>query len=53
MQKKYENSKEYIINKELSGIRLDKSITILDREISRMSAGRLLDEGNITVNRKD
>lgn len=30
--------KEYIIKEELVGIRIDKAITILDNEISRMAA---------------
>ena len=37
MQMKDKNE-EYIISKDLVGIRLDKAITILDSEISRMAA---------------
>ena len=46
-----ESKLEYIISNELEGTRLDKCITILDKNISRMSVQRLLDEENITVNR--
>lgn len=44
---------EYIINKTLDGLRLDKCITELDKNISRMAAQRLLEEGNILVNGKN
>lgn len=46
------HKKEYVIEKEQEGIRLDKVITIFDTEISRMAVQRLLEEGNIKVNRK-
>lgn len=44
--------KEYIIDEKLSGIRFDKCITVLDNDISRESAQRLIEEENITVNGK-
>lgn len=47
-----ENKTKYVIRQELKGIRLDKSITLLDEEISRMAVQRLLEEEKITVNRK-
>ena len=47
------DSKEYVIEKNLSGTRLDKSITILDSDISRVTVQRLIDEGNILVNGKN
>ena len=45
--------KEYIINEELNGIRLDKCVTILDNEISRVCAQRLIEEEKIKVNDKN
>ncbi len=45
-------NKEYIIEKELIGTRLDKCIVTLDKEISRVTVQRLLDEQNILVNGK-
>lgn len=42
----------YIINESLVGIRLDKAITMLDKDLSRQTVQRLLDEENIVVNRK-
>ena len=48
-----ENSKSrYVINEEEKGIRLDRCIAVLNKEISRMAVQRLLDDGKITVNRK-
>lgn len=47
-----QNKQEYIVNKELEGIRLDKCITMLDELISRMAVQRLLENGNIKVNGK-
>ncbi len=47
-----QNKCEYIINQELSGTRLDKCITMLDKDISRMAVQRLLEEKNIKVNEK-
>ncbi len=44
------NKSEYIIQEENKGLRIDKCITILDNEISRMAAQRMLEEGNIKVN---
>ncbi len=46
------NKKEYIIDEKLVGTRLDKCITILDSEISRVTVQRLIDEENIYVNGK-
>ena len=46
------NRNKFIIKENLCGIRLDKCIAILDKDISRMAVQRLLDEENITVNRK-
>jgi len=42
--------KEYKIEKDLVGIRLDKAITIKDSALSRVAIQRLIDEGNILVN---
>ena len=44
--------KEYIINEEQKDIRLDKAVTELDKDISRVTVQRLIDEGNILVNSK-
>lgn len=46
------NKKEYKINEDLVGLRLDKAITIKDNSISRMTVQRLIDEENILVNSK-
>lgn len=46
------NKKRYVINENKKDIRLDKCIADLDSDISRMAVKRLLEEGNITVNRK-
>ena len=46
------NEKEYIINESLANIRLDKCIVALDKEISRVTVQRLIDEENILVNGK-
>ena len=46
------NKSEYIIQEENKGLRLDKCITILDNEVSRMAAQRMIEEGNIKVNGK-
>ena len=47
-----EKKNEYIINENLLGIRLDKCVTLLDKDISRESVQRLIEEENITVNGK-
>lgn len=52
MQMMLKDKKEYIIEEELKGMRLDKCIAILDKDISRMAVQRLLDEENITINRE-
>ena len=44
--------KEYVIEENLKGIRLDKAATELDNDISRVAAQRLIEEGNIFVNDK-
>ena len=44
--------KKYKINEELIGNRLDKVITILDSEISRMMVKKLLEEEKVLVNSK-
>ena len=47
------NKNKFIIDEKLSKIRLDKAVTILLKEnISRMAAQRMLEEGNILINRK-
>lgn len=43
----------YIIEKELKGKRIDKCIVTLDKEISRVTAQRLIEEKNILVNDKE
>lgn len=43
---------EHIINEELNGMRIDKCAVVLDKEISRECAQRLLEEGKIKVNGK-
>ena len=42
--------KEYIIEKELEGIRLDKAIPMKNGKISRSMVQKMLDNGNILVN---
>lgn len=44
--------KDYKINEELAGIRLDKAVSMKDTSISRASVQRLIDEENILVNGK-
>lgn len=44
--------KEYIINKDEQGIRLDKIISELGKNISRTTIQRMIEEGNILVNNK-
>lgn len=46
------NSIEYVIDEKLLGMRLDKCIVTLDNEISRVTAQRLIEEKNISVNGK-
>ncbi len=43
---------EYTITNELANQRLDKIVTILDNQLSRMEGQRLIDEGNVLVNEK-
>ena len=42
--------KDYKINEELVGMRLDKAVSLKDNSISRASVQRLINEGNILVN---
>ena len=42
---------KYVIDKELEGERLDKTICSLDKGISRVAVQRLINESAITVNR--
>ena len=42
--------KDYIINEEHSGVRLDKAITVLCEDLSRNAVQQLIDEENILVN---
>ena len=44
--------KKYIINEEDKNIRIDKIIGSLEKEISRTSIQRMIEEGNILVNGK-
>ena len=44
--------KDYKINEELVGMRLDKAISMKDSSLSRANVQRLIDEGNILVNGK-
>lgn len=44
--------KEYIINEEIKDIRLDKAISILDKDISRTMIQKLLNDHKILVNGK-
>lgn len=44
--------KEYKINEELKGMRIDKCIVTLDKDISRVTVQRLIDEEKILVNAK-
>lgn len=46
------NKNKYVIDEKTKGERLDKAVVILDKDISRMAAQRMLDEKSITVNRK-
>lgn len=46
------NKEEYKINEDLVGIRLDKAISMKDKELSRVAVQRLIDEENILVNGK-
>lgn len=47
-----ENKSEYIVNEELKGTRLDKCAVTLDKDISRVTVQRLIEEENILVNGK-
>lgn len=43
---------KYVVTESQNGIRLDKAISEIDGEISRMAVLRLLEQGKVTVNRK-
>ena len=45
--------KEYIIKDNLANIRLDKAVIELDKDLSRVTVQRLIEEGNILVNKKN
>ena len=45
--------KNYLITENESGVRLDKVITLLDENITRATAQKLLDENKVTVNSKN
>ena len=45
--------KNYLISENESGVRLDKVITLLDENITRATAQKLLDENKVTVNSKN
>lgn len=47
-----ENKIEYNIDENLKGMRLDKCVVILDKDISRVTVQRLIEEENILVNGK-
>ena len=40
----------FIIDEDFKGMRLDKALVILDKDISRMAVQRFLEQGKITVN---
>lgn len=44
--------RKYIIDSELSGIRLDKALSIKETDLSRVTIQRLIEEGKILVNGK-
>lgn len=44
--------KEYVVEDNFAGTRLDKTVPELDKDISRVAAQRLIDEENILVNNK-
>lgn len=44
--------KEYKINEELVGLRLDKAVSMKDTSLSRMAVQRMIDEKKILVNEK-
>ena len=43
---------EYIIDEEFNNTRIDKVVSELDKEISRVSAQRMIEDENILVNGK-
>ena len=45
-------TKKYLINSELSGMRLDKALTAKEKELSRATIQRLIEEEKILVNGK-
>lgn len=44
--------KKYIVEKELEGIRIDKAISEMSKDISRAMVQKMLDDEKILVNRK-
>lgn len=46
------DKKDYKVNEELVGLRLDKAVSIKDKDLSRMAVQRLIEEENILVNGK-
>lgn len=42
--------KEYKVNKEEENIRIDKIVNLIEKEVSRSSIQRMIEEGNILVN---
>ncbi len=45
-------SKEYIIDEETEGKRLDKAVSELESNMSRARLKKLIDEEKITINRR-
>lgn len=45
--------KEYIVKKEDENIRLDKIVNTIEKDISRTTIQRMIEEGNILVNQKN
>ena len=41
------------LNKELVGLRIDKAVSMKDKELSRAAVQRMIEEGNILVNNKN
>ena len=45
--------KVYTINKELAGNRIDKTLPNLDKNLTRVMAQKLIEQGNVKVNGKN
>ena len=41
------------LNKDLIGLRIDKAVSLKDKDLSRAAVQRMIEEGNILVNRKN